>query len=183
MGMKLGIVSINYQSSIFMTLKRNNYLIMKNILLLGAFLMFAFNVSAQSDATPPPLQIKQKRKKLVALRKPKVRKQLPRERIKRLVLVIRTVLSHVVLRMLMVLRRHVVLKRKQLVLVTRTVLSLVALRMLTVLKRHVLLKKKQPVLQRAMVIRQLAVQSLLMTNLLNLRVRRKERRRQFLLPL
>ena len=55
MGIKLGIVSIKYQSTIFITTKRNNYLIMKNILLLGALVMFAFTVSAQSDA---PVKVK-----------------------------------------------------------------------------------------------------------------------------
>ena len=69
MGIKPGKVSIKYQSTIFITVKRNNYLIMKNILLLGTLLMFAFNVSAQSDVPPPPTADKTKTEKACCAKK------------------------------------------------------------------------------------------------------------------
>ena len=69
MGIKPGIVSIKYQSTIFIITKRNNYLIMKNILLLGTLLMFAFNVSAQSDVPPPPTADKTKTEKACCAKK------------------------------------------------------------------------------------------------------------------
>ena len=63
MVIKYGLVSSKYRRCIFIDVKRNNYLIMKNILLLGALVMFAFNVSAQSDVPPPPTADKTKTEK------------------------------------------------------------------------------------------------------------------------